>query len=44
MVTLEGLKTSVRYMTEDTADIQTFLSNQFLGVKSSSLNEDAAFV
>ena len=44
MVTLEALKTSVRYMTEDTADIQTFLSNQFLGVKSSSLNEDAAFV
>ena len=44
MVTLEALKTSVRYMTEDTADINTFLSGQFLGAKSSELDKDAAFV
>ena len=35
LVTLEALKTSVRYMTEDTADIKAFLSKQYLGVKSS---------
>ena len=35
MVTLEALKTSSRYMNEDLADIQTFLSQQYLGVKAS---------
>lgn len=35
LVTLEALKTSVRFMNEDTTDIKTFLSSQYLGVKSS---------
>lgn len=31
-------------MTEDTADIKSFLANQFLGVKSSTQDKDMDFV
>ena len=37
MVTLEALKTQVRYMAEDLVDIKNFLSSQYLGIKSSEL-------
>ena len=44
LVTLEALKTSTRFMNEDTTAIKAFLSKQYLGVKSSKLDEDTAFV
>ena len=44
LVTLEALKTSTRFMHEDTTDIKAFLSKQYLGVKSSKLDKDTAFV
>lgn len=34
LITLEALKTSTRYMNEDTADIKEFLAKQYLGVES----------
>ena len=37
MVTLEALKTQVRYMAEDLVDIKNFLTSQYLGIKSSEL-------
>ena len=37
MVTLEALKTQVRYMAEDLVDIKDFLTKQYLGVKSEEL-------
>ena len=37
MVTLEALKTSVRYMSEDLTDIHQFLGEQYLGIKAFEL-------
>lgn len=37
MVTLEALKTQVRYMAEDLVDIKDFLKSQYLGIKSEEL-------
>ena len=42
MVTLEALKTSIRYNLEDVFEIKKFLKSQYLGIKPSVLHGDMA--